>query len=244
MQTWLRKSLVFTALALGATQVAYAQQSDVVRWQSVIGIIQGGNVVGSGTGAVTGAPGPWSAQGGHIAVDLTHNRFYYGRLGTLTAYGISNNAVTQLWEVQAHVSGGVSVAPDGTIYGADNGTLARMDPSDGHIIASVGGAFSNANVPILSNGYVWEFGPGLISIQTNIYRIDDLSLVKTIPGVFGYPGTIISGKSALDDTHFIFDYGNSSSNPGFITFEGTAVIPEPQLFGFVTLLVACRRTRK
>ena len=198
------------------------------------------------TGVVTPfKSGPSSGGSGQtIAVDLTHNRFYYGRLGTLTAYGISNNAVTQLWEVQAHVSGGVSVAPDGTIYGADNGTLARMDPSDGHIITSVGGAFSNANVPILSNGYVWEFGPGLISIETNIYRIDDLSLVKTIPGVFGYPGTIISGKSAVDDTHFIFDYGNSSSNPGFIVFEGTAVIPEPQLFGLVTLLVARRRTRK
>jgi hypothetical protein len=89
MQTWLRKSLVFTALALGATQVAYAQQSDVVRWQSVIGIIQGGNVVGSGTGAVTGAPGPWSAQGGHIAVDLTHGKIQFTVRGLVFAAGNS-----------------------------------------------------------------------------------------------------------------------------------------------------------
>ena len=75
MHTWLPKSLVVTALALGATPFAHAEQSDVVRWQSVIGIMQGSNVVGSGTGAATGAPGPWSAQGGHVTVDFTHGSF-------------------------------------------------------------------------------------------------------------------------------------------------------------------------
>jgi hypothetical protein len=87
MQTWLSKSLVFTALALGAAQFAHAGESDVARWQSVIGIIQGGNVVGSGTGAVTGAPGPWSAQGGHVAVDLTHGRIEFNVRGLVFAAG-------------------------------------------------------------------------------------------------------------------------------------------------------------
>jgi hypothetical protein len=87
MQTWLRKSLVFTALALGATQMALAGQGEVARWQSVIGIIQGGNVVGSGTGAVTGAPGPWSAQGGHVAVDLTQGKIQFDVRGLVFAAG-------------------------------------------------------------------------------------------------------------------------------------------------------------
>ena len=87
MQMSLRKSLVITALALGATQVAYAAQSDIVRWQSVIGIIQGGNVVGSGTGAITGAPGPWSAQGGHVVVDLTYGRIEFNVRGLVFAAG-------------------------------------------------------------------------------------------------------------------------------------------------------------
>jgi hypothetical protein len=87
MQTWLRKSLVITALALGATQFAYAEQSNVAHWQSVIGIIQGGNVVGSGTGAVTGVPGPWSAQGGHVTVDLTHGKIEFNVRGLVFAAG-------------------------------------------------------------------------------------------------------------------------------------------------------------
>src|SRR5207344_221538 len=61
MHTWLRKSLVVSGLALGAAVVgqnASADPSDAAHWQSVIGIIQANNVVGVGTGAVTGAPGP------------------------------------------------------------------------------------------------------------------------------------------------------------------------------------------
>src|SRR5882724_9831664 len=64
MQTLFRKSLIVSGLALGAAvigQNASADPADILRWQSVIGIAQGNNVVGTGTGAVTGAPGPWSA---------------------------------------------------------------------------------------------------------------------------------------------------------------------------------------
>jgi hypothetical protein len=89
MQTWLSKSLVFAALALGAAQMAHAGQGEVARWQSVIGIIQGGNVVGSGTGAVTGAPGPWSAQGGHVAVELTQGKIQFEVRGLVFAAGNS-----------------------------------------------------------------------------------------------------------------------------------------------------------
>ena len=88
MQTWLRRSLVVTALALGATQFAHAAEpSDVIRWQSVIGIIQGGNVVGSGTGAMTGVPGPWSAQSGHVTVDLARGRIQFDVRGLVFAAG-------------------------------------------------------------------------------------------------------------------------------------------------------------
>jgi hypothetical protein len=99
MHTWFRKSLVIAALTLGASQLAVAAQNDVVRWQSVIGIIQGGNVVGAGTGAVTGVPGPWSAQGGHVAVDLTRGAIEFNVRGLVFAAGNSignTGTVTQV----------------------------------------------------------------------------------------------------------------------------------------------------
>lgn len=88
MQTLLRKAVI--AAALGAAAIsgnALADGDDVLRWQSVIGIIQGGNVVGSGTGAVTGAPGPWSARGGQVRIDPDRARIDFSVDGLVFAAG-------------------------------------------------------------------------------------------------------------------------------------------------------------
>jgi hypothetical protein len=88
MQTFLSKAAI--GAALGAALVtgnALADASDNLRWQSVIGIIQGGNVVGSGTGAVTGAPGPWSARGGQVKVDPDTGRIDFNVSGLVFAAG-------------------------------------------------------------------------------------------------------------------------------------------------------------
>ena len=127
MQTWLRKSLVLSALVLGVTQFAHAGDSDVARWQSVIGIIQGGNVVGSGTGAVTGVPGPWSAQGGHVTVDLTHGKIEFTVRGLVFAAGntIGNTGTvaqvkgTLVCDTNGSASGGNSILVDTPLVDLD-----------------------------------------------------------------------------------------------------------------------------
>lgn len=121
MQTWLRKCLAITTLALGAAQFAHAAQTDFARWQSVIGIIQGGNVVGSGTGAITGAPGPWSAQGGHVAVDLTHGRIQFDVRGLVFAAG---NAIGNTGTV-AQVRGTLVCDADGSASAGKNSVLVE-----------------------------------------------------------------------------------------------------------------------
>ena len=141
MQTWLGKSLVVTALALGATQFAEASnsnaQSDVARWQSVIGIIQGGNVVGSGTGAVTGAPGPWSAQGGHVAVDLMHGRIEFDVRGLVFAAG---NAIGNTGTV-AQVKGTLVCDTNGSASGnsilVDTPLVDLDEEGDAHFSGNV-----------------------------------------------------------------------------------------------------------
>jgi hypothetical protein len=135
MQTWLRNSLVSTALALGAAQMTHAAQSDfartgpdIARWQSVIGIIQGGNVVGSGTGAVTGAPGPWSAQGGHVSVDMARGKIQFDVTGLVFAAGNSignTGAVAQVkgtlvCDTDGSASGGNSVLVDTPLVNLDD----------------------------------------------------------------------------------------------------------------------------
>ena len=92
MQSFLRKSLIVSGLALGAAvigQNASAGPGDALHWQSVIGIAQGNNVVGNGTGAVTGGGTPWSALGGHVNVDLDSGKINFDVRGLVLAGGNS-----------------------------------------------------------------------------------------------------------------------------------------------------------
>src|SRR5215204_2972581 len=90
MQTMLRKSLVVSGLALGAAlmnQHAIAAPGDSLRWQSVIGIAQPNNVVGSGTGAATGGAVPWSTQEGNATVLLNKGKVMFDVHGLALAGG-------------------------------------------------------------------------------------------------------------------------------------------------------------
>jgi hypothetical protein len=92
MQSLLRKSLIVSGIALSAAafgQNASADSSDNLRWQSVIGIAAPNNVVGVGTGAITGGPTPWSTLGGHVNVDLTKSRITFDVRGLVLAGGNS-----------------------------------------------------------------------------------------------------------------------------------------------------------
>ena len=142
MQTWLRKSLIVSGLSLGAAvigQNASADPSDTIHWQSVIGIIQANNVVGTGTGAVTGAPGPWSALGGRVKVDLEKGRVDFSTNGLVLAGGNSigtPGAVLQVkgtlvCDTDGSASGGNSVLVDTPLVDLDDQGDARFDGNVG-----------------------------------------------------------------------------------------------------------------
>ena len=146
MQTWLRKSLIVSGLTLGAAvigQNASADSSDSVHWQSVIGIIQANNIVGSGTGAATGAPGPWAALGGHVNVVLGNGQVDFSTNGLVLAGG---NAIgtpgavlqvkgTLVCDTDGSASGGNSVLVDTPLVDLDDQGDARFDGSVGPLPA-------------------------------------------------------------------------------------------------------------
>jgi hypothetical protein len=140
MQKFLRKSLIVSGLALAAAvvgQSASADPGDTLRWQSVIGIIQGNNVVGVGTGAVTGAPGPWSALGGNVKVDLDKGQVNFSTNGLVLAGGNSigtPGAVLQVkgtlvCDTDGSASGGNSVFVDTPLVELDDQGDARFNGS-------------------------------------------------------------------------------------------------------------------
>jgi hypothetical protein len=142
MQKLFRNSLLVSALALVAATIAQnakADPGDVVHWQSVIGIVQASNVVGSGTGAVTGAPGPWSALGGRVSVDLDRGQVNFSTNGLVFAGGNSigtPGAVLQVkgtlvCDTDGSASGGNSVLVDTPLVDLDDQGDARFNGNIG-----------------------------------------------------------------------------------------------------------------
>lgn len=92
MQSLSLKSLVVSGLALGAVVIGPTASADTgytVRWQSVIGIVQANNVVGTGTGAVTGGGAPWSTLDGRANADLAKGKISFDVHGLVLAAGNS-----------------------------------------------------------------------------------------------------------------------------------------------------------
>jgi hypothetical protein len=85
-------------ILLGLSCAAFAADQ-AVEWRSIVGIMQGGNTVGTGTGQVTGGGQPWFARGGSAAVDLTSGQMQFEVQGLVLAGGNSigtPGAVTQV----------------------------------------------------------------------------------------------------------------------------------------------------
>jgi len=125
MKALSRTSLIVSlaALATGVAAQSASAQDDVIRWQSIIGIIQGGNVVGTGSGQVTGAPGPWSTHSGHVKVDLSRGRVDFDVEGLVFAAG---NTIGTTGTVN-QVKGTLVCDTDGSASGG-NSTIVDTPP--------------------------------------------------------------------------------------------------------------------
>lgn len=89
------KPVIFRALlcaagaALLASTLAARADGNVAHWQTIVGLIQPGNVVGSGTGVVLGGGQPWTTTGGEAGVDLNNGNIGFRVRGLVFAGGNS-----------------------------------------------------------------------------------------------------------------------------------------------------------
>ena len=146
MAVLLRKLLIGSGVALCAAVVgqnAVAGFGDDLHWQSVIGIAQPNNVVGSGTGAVTGGGAPWSAFDGHVNVDLERGDVNFDVHGLVLAAGnsigtrgtIAAVKGTLVCDTDGSASGGNSVLVDTQMVELDERGNARFNGSVGALPA-------------------------------------------------------------------------------------------------------------
>src|SRR6185437_3619465 len=101
------------------------------------------NAVGTGTGTAIGAPGPWSAQGGHVAVDLTRGKMQFDVRGLVFAAGnaIGNTGTvaqvkgTLVCDTDGSASKGNSVLVDTPLVDLDEEGEARFSGNVGALPA-------------------------------------------------------------------------------------------------------------
>ena len=137
MESVIDKTLLLAGLAIAtgsASMLASADADDTARWETVIGIVQAGNVVGSGSGAVTGGGQPWSTLGGHALVDLRSGRISFEVRGLVLAGGNgigTRAAITQVkgtlvCDANGSAGAGNSVLVDTPVVDLDEEGNARF----------------------------------------------------------------------------------------------------------------------
>jgi hypothetical protein len=95
-----RALIVAVTSALAAIVPAVALAADPnIRWADIVGIIQAGNLVGSGGGQVTGGGQPWSTTRGSATVNLNTGDIHFRVEGLVLAGGNSigtRDAITEV----------------------------------------------------------------------------------------------------------------------------------------------------
>jgi hypothetical protein len=260
---YLATASALTAVQLGATSGSVLWTASGSFGGSSIPSIIGNSLLLAGPGqyysidAATGTAnhfhaGGLSGGGGTtVAVDSARNQFYVledfssSIPVALTAYQyVNNSTIVQKWQKTGPgIESGSSVAigANGNVYASAGETLLEIDPVTGLTLRSKSGqSFANAVTPIVTANALVAFSQA----QTLFYSLNDLSLVNALPGSRGSSNSPFDSPGAVDDTHFVLDYGRVGSRPGFDVY--TAPAPEPSatlLLGLGAAAAVCRRRR-
>ena len=138
MRSSFRNIFIVVSLSLSAALIADAALAtgfSNIGWQSMMGIAQPGNVVGTGTGAVTGGPSPWWAQSGRANVNPDNGMMHFEVRGLVLAGG---NAIgtpgpvlkvkgTLVCDTDGSATGGNSILVDTPLVDLDDLGNARFN---------------------------------------------------------------------------------------------------------------------
>ena len=101
---------LFSTVFLGLTFFAVNATAQTVSWKQIVGIALAGNVVGSGSGAVTGGFLPWTATTGAARVELRDGKIEFVVRGLVFAGGAPGITIgTLVCDVDGSAGGGNSV---------------------------------------------------------------------------------------------------------------------------------------
>jgi len=142
---------LFTAACLIALSTGPAQ-AQVVSWQRIFGIPQAFNVVGKGTGAVTGGA-PWVTTSGNASVNLSNGNANFQVRGLVLAVGSEASV---------------------PISGLDIGTPAGVTEVKGTLVCNVSGTTNSGNSVLVDTPAVPLSALGNASFAGNIGPISSV----------------------------------------------------------------------
>ncbi|HZR64621.1 MAG TPA: hypothetical protein VFA85_05690 [Terriglobales bacterium] len=132
---------LFSTILFGLAFFAATATAQTVSWKQIVGIIPAGNVVGSGTGAVTGGFLPWTTTEGAARVDLRDGRIQFVVRGLVFAGGAPGITIGTPAPVTA-VNGTLVCDVDGSA--GDGNSVLVQTPSVR--LTSTGDAFFSGRV--------------------------------------------------------------------------------------------------
>ncbi len=105
---------------------------ETMQWQQIIGIIQAGNTVGSGSGKVTGGGQPWHTTSGRAEVNLTTGDLQFSVQGLVLAGGNAIGTPGNVTQVKGTLVCDTTGTGDGdsTLVDTDLVTLSAQGDAD------------------------------------------------------------------------------------------------------------------
>ena len=126
----------------------------------------------------------------------------YGIVNTTTLVTLNKNNGATLTGVSFDVGGieSLAISPGGTIYGATQGALYTIDPSNGH--ASLVGNFNNSlignsgqNIRFAADGNLYDTDGGVSANNTDFFQISTFNGSATLMGVItNFPGLCLENS--------------------------------------------------
>ncbi|MBV8362084.1 MAG: hypothetical protein JO189_29750 [Deltaproteobacteria bacterium] len=185
-------SLLVLSAFIGINANSAAGQE--LRWKTIMGIKESGDVVGKGTGAITGGA-PWETLGGSADLNLRTGEVNFDVQGLILAVGA-------LFE-----SGGTDFSPSPGASGLPIGTPAGLTAVKGTLVCNVTG----------------DQGPNSVSVDTPVTTLDAQGNAHFLGSFSSKIPSKCRTNAALDDA-FLIRIGSGSFAGRWIAFGAVLTV--------------------
>ena len=200
IRRWFKVALAALAgLMLFISTSAFGQQSYALEFN------QSNNRFGT-INLLTGSFTQLGTEGGTLFNDIaaSPNGELYGIINTTSLVTVNTNNGAVSSSVNFNVGGieSLAIAPDGTLYGATQGALYKVNPVTG--VATLVGTFNNSiignsgqNIRFGYDGNLYDTDGGVNATSTHLFQISTVNGAATLMGtVTNFPGLCLENAGS------------------------------------------------